>query len=154
VARLRTSAAVAALLLLAGCGGGHKMTGDERAAAATLQGYLSAFSHRDYTGACARLTHDAKVKIARRSRAPTLHLDRAGCPAQLAALLRKVPQDQRNAVLGVVADAEVKSVKIAGDTATAQVKATFRGHSETQPVQLKRVAGAWMVNATPNAKQE
>ena len=141
-------------MLLAGCGGGHKMSGDERAAAAALQGYLTAFSHHDYTGACARLTDAAKLRIARRSRAPTLQLNKVGCPAQLAALLGTVPPPQRNAVLGVVADAEVESVKITGETATAEVKATFRGHSQTQPVTLQRVGTTWEVDATPNARQE
>jgi Putative lumazine-binding len=142
------------VLLLAGCGGGHKMSNDERAAAATLQSYLTAFAHRDYAGACARLTDDAKERIARRSRAPTLQLNEAGCPNQLAGLMSHVPLNQRNAVLGVVADAEVESVEIDGDVATAKVKATFRGHSETQPVSLTRVAGVWKVDATPNAKQD
>jgi hypothetical protein len=151
---LRLISAVAAAALLAGCGASHKMSGDERAAAATLQGYLNAFAHHDYTAACDRLTHAAKVKIARRSRAPTLQLDRAGCPAQLAALLGKVPADQRAAVLGVVADAEVESVKITDGNAIAKVKATFRGHSETQPVALQRVGSIWLVDATPNAKQD
>jgi hypothetical protein len=157
VARLRASAsAAAALLLIAGCGGGgHKMSSSERAAAATLQGYLSAFAHHDYTGACARLTDDAKLRIARRSRAPTLLLNKVGCPAQLAALVGTVPPGQRAAVLGVVADARVESVRITGvDMATAEVKAKFRGHSQTQPVSLQRVAGVWKVNATPNARQE
>jgi len=156
VARLRTSAplAAAALVLLAGCGSGHKLSGDERAAADALQSYLSAFAHHDYTGACARLTQAAKVKIARRSRAPTLHLGRAGCPSQLAGLMAHVPLPQRNAVLGVVAGAEVESVKVADGSATAKVKATFRGHSETQPVSLQRVGAAWKVDATPNAKQD
>jgi hypothetical protein len=131
------------------------MSGDERAAAATLQGYLSAFAHRDYTGACARLTDDAKLRIARRSRAPNLQLNKVGCPAQLAALLATVPIPQRTAVLGVVGRARVESVKITGvDMATAEIKAKFRGHSQTQPVSLQRVAGVWKVNATPNARQE
>jgi hypothetical protein len=155
VARRRISGALALVAIgLAGCGSGHKLSADEQAAATTLRGYLTAFAHHDYTGACARLTHDAKVKIARRSRAPTLHLNRAGCPAQLAALLGKVPSDQRAAVLGVVANAKVDSVKIADDSATATVRATFRGHSQSQPVTLRREGNGWKVDATPNAKQD
>jgi hypothetical protein len=152
VARRLSSALALGALLVAGCGGGHKLSADEQAAATALRGYLGAFANHDYTGACARLTHDAKDKIARRSRAPTLHLDRAGCPAQLAALLGKVPSDQRAAVLGVVADAKVDSVKIAGGSATAEVRATFRGHTQSQPVTLKREGGGWKVDASPNPK--
>jgi hypothetical protein len=150
VARRLTSVALAGALLLAGCGSSHKLTADQQAAKNALQGYLTALAHRDYAGACVRLTHRAKVKIARRSRAPTLNLNLAGCPKQLAALVGKVPGQQRGMVLEVLMSATVQSVRINGRKAIATVRATFRGRAQAQPIELQYLGGAWLVNASPN----
>jgi hypothetical protein len=136
--------------VLAGCGGGHAQTADQKAAQAALQAYLTAFAHHDYTAACARLTRDAKDKIARRSRAPTLNLNRAGCAAQLAGLVRTVAPDQRGQVLEVLGSARVQSVKVTDGIAVATVRSTFRRQTQSQPVHLQRVGTAWLVNASPN----
>jgi hypothetical protein len=152
VARRPISFLAAAALLFAGCGGGGGQTAAEHAAATALEGYLSAIARGDYAGACARLTDDAKEKIARRSRAPSLSLPGTTCPQQLRGLVRFVPQPQRGAVLGVVAGAKVRNVHVNGAAATADVRATFSGHTQDQPVDLVRVGNAWLVDASPNPR--
>ena len=152
MARRPISCLAAAALLLAGCGGGSHQTAAERAVATTLQGYLSALAHGDYAGACARLTDDAKEKIARRSRAPTLSLPATTCPQQLRGLVRFVPRPQRDSVLGVVAGAKVRSVHVTGAQATADVRATFNGHTQDQAIDLVLVGNAWEVDASPNPR--
>jgi hypothetical protein len=138
-------------VLLAGCGtAAHKPTASEKAVRATLQAYLTSFAHRDYDAACAWLTHRAKVRIARRSRAPTLNLNRAGCPAQLAALASAVPGPQRGALLEVLSGAAIGSIRVEGARAVATLRATFGGRTQSQPVELRRAAGQWLVDASPN----
>jgi hypothetical protein len=152
VGRRRTSAGglAAAALLLAGCGSAHHVSADQRAAKATLQGYLTAMAHGSYGAACARLTPEAKTRIAKRSQAPTLQLDKTGCPAQLRALLGAVPGQQRGVVLDVLAGAKVASVTIDGDEAKADVDASFRGRTQSQTTTLEREGSAWKVDASPN----
>jgi hypothetical protein len=151
VARRLTSALAATAVLLAGCGAAkHKPSASETAVRTTLQAYLTSFAHRDYDGACAWLTHRAKVRIARRSRAPTLNLNQAGCPAQLAALAATVPGPQRGAVLEVLSGARIGSISVQGARATATLRATFGGRTQSQPVELRRAAGVWLVDASPS----
>jgi hypothetical protein len=138
-------------VLLAGCGAAaHKPTASEQAVRTTLQAYLTSFAHRDYGAACAWLTHRAKVRIARRSRAPTLNLNQAGCPAQLAGLASAVPGPQRGALLEVLSGATIGSISVKGARATATLRAKFGGRTQSQPVELRRAAGVWLVDASPN----
>jgi len=151
VARRLTSALAATAVLLAGCGAAkHKPTATETAVRTTLQAYLTSFSHRDYDAACAWLTHRAKVRIARRSRAPTLNLNKAGCPAQLAALADAVPGQQRGALLEVLSGSKIGAITVQGARAVASLEATFGGRTQSQPVELRRAAGTWLVDASPN----
>jgi hypothetical protein len=151
VARWPISALLAAAVVLAGCGGGSRSPA-ERAVASTLEGYLGAFAHGDYAGACARLTDDAKERIARRSRAPTLGIQAGDCATQLRQIVKVIPPQQRGTVLGVVGDAKVGAVHISDGQATADVRANFHGQAKDQPVNLVLVAGTWKVDASPNPR--
>jgi hypothetical protein len=140
------------VLLLAGCGGGNHQSPAERAVASALQGYLSAFSHGNYGAACARLTEDAKEKIARRARTPNIGVYAATCPAQLRGIVNHVPRPQRQVVFGVIGKAKIENIRIAHGTATASVKASFHGQAQDQPVNLLLVGNAWKVDASPNPR--
>lgn len=116
-------ATAAAAIAVGGCGGS-----DEDDVRATVEGYLHALGDGDYAEACDKLGPGARRDLARY---PQLGTD---CEEILARALEAVGSGEGDPVLK---GAEVSSVRVSGDEATAEVKGA------TQTAHLERAGGEW-----------
>jgi hypothetical protein len=122
-----------AALVASGCGGSGGGQSDEDQIRATLTDYYTAFATGDTDSACADLASEVQQRFAKGS-------GTEDCPSAIAkARLR--PQVRRYTAR--FKDAEVVSVKIAGDRAVAKVRAI----GTTQPIPLRREGKEWKIDA-------
>jgi ketosteroid isomerase-like protein len=117
--------------MLAGCGGGGSADSPEDAVRDTLTGYAKAFAAKDYQAICDRYL------------APKLidGVEQRGLPCEAA--VRPAIKEAQKPVLAV------RSVKIAGDTATALVHSTAANQPPSDDtISLSRVGGRWYIAGT------
>ncbi len=120
-------AAAALALLLAGCG-----SSAEEDVTAAVQSLGVATYHRDARTFCALLSRELVARVERA----------APCPEVVALGLARVDRPTLR----------VESVAVAGDRATAQVRAGARGRPPARrTVRLVREGGAWRIAATGDA---
>ena len=123
-------AAAAATLAASGCGGSGGQS-DEDQIKATLDDYYTAFATGDEESACADLASEVQQRFAKGS-------GTEDCPSAIAKA-RMRPIVRRYTAR--FKDAEVVSVKVAGDNALAKVRA----FGVTQPIPLRREGKEWKI---------
>jgi hypothetical protein len=121
--------AIAGVILLAGCG--EKSASPEDAVRETLSGYAKAFAARDYQAICDRYLSPKLID----------GVEQRGLPCEAA--VRPAIKEAEKPVL------DVRSIKISGDTATAQVHSTAANQPPSDDtISLARVNGRWYIAGT------
>jgi ketosteroid isomerase-like protein len=129
----RLAVALAAVAAIAGCGG----TSPEDAVRATLQGYGKAFAAHDYQAICDRYLAPKLVD----------GVEQRGLPCEAA--IRPAIHDAVKPVLAV------RSIKVSGDAATAQVHSTAANQPPSDDtISLSRVNGTWYIAGTVSTGPE
>jgi ketosteroid isomerase-like protein len=126
--------ALAALVLLAGCGGGGS---DSSAPRATVQRYLAAVARGDAAGACAQLTDRSRQELA--DAGAQLRLASRSCEATL----KRAFASPSGPAMRRVGHLRVTRVTVKGDKAVAR----FSGGA--RPVLLVHDGDAWRIESTP-----
>jgi hypothetical protein len=126
--RAPAAAALAALVALAGCGGGARQATPEDGVRAAARTYLGALAERDWARACRLMTPAARRDLADDAGAP--------CPRALAAGGADAAEELGSAQRDVPGAA----VRISGATASVGPLGSAR-----QDLRLRRVAGRWLV---------
>src|SRR3954470_16863549 len=118
-----------ALVFLAGCGGSG--ASPEDAVRSTLAGYAKAFAARDYQAICDRYLSPKLID----------GVEQRGLPCEAA--VRPALKETDKPVLAV------RSIKVSGDTATAQVHSTAANQPPSDDtISLSRVHGTWYIAGT------
>jgi hypothetical protein len=136
---VRRIAAIAALGVVAGCGGGSH-GGDPRA---TVIRYLGALSRGDAGGACATFTPETRDKLAQFG-GEQLKLKGDSCAATIGALLRS-PGGARLRRLGT---AKIVRVQRNGDRAQVRIAGV------DGPTELVRDGGRWLISSEPSGETD
>ena len=118
-------------MALAGCG--DSQPSDEDQVKATLDDYYTAFANGDAESACADMASDVQQQFAKRS-------GTEDCPS---AILKARTRPDTRAYTARFKDAQVVKVIVAGDRATARVKAI----GVTQTIPLRREGKEWKIDA-------
>lgn len=135
--RRAASAALAATVLLAGCGDDDKRSEPEQVSAAATD-YARAFGNGDGDAACARLTKAAQEDLTKR--VSTL-VGTRDCPEAIEKLQAVAGPN----VTGPFQEAKASDPKISGDSATV----TLTAGPGTEEVKLQRVDGEWLLTRAP-----
>lgn len=123
--------------LLAGCGGGEKVS-DADAVSAAVGGFSKALGAGNGGTACGLLTTEARTEFVRRTASLGGTRD---CPAAVAKIHDAAGAD----VNAAFTSATVADIKVMGDTATATLTAS--GHRA--PVSLAKEHGEWRLRGVP-----
>jgi ketosteroid isomerase-like protein len=126
-------AAAAALAAVSGCGGGGGQS-DEDQIKATLHDYYTAFANGDAESACADLASEVQQRLVKAS-------GTEDCPSAIAKARGR--RDVRR-YTPRFKDAEIVSVKVAGDRAVAKVRAI----GVTEPIAMRREGKEWKIDAS------
>jgi ketosteroid isomerase-like protein len=135
---------IAAVLVLAGCGGGGRPS-DREDISTTITTYYKAFGSGDSATACNQLTSDA-----------TRVLEASGGGKDCTKLLDEALKRPEYAKIAPkLGEAKVVRVKVTGDTATAVAEVPGvgkKGVTVSTAVPLKKEGGAWKIASTKGAK--
>ena len=134
--RTSTALVAAAVLAVAGCGGGDRQS-DKQKIEATLNAYYTAFADGDGKTACDQLTKVAADQLVKATRAKD-------CASAIQAAGQRPdvkPYTER------FRDAKVLSVKVDGPIAAARVRAL----GQTRPVPLRLEDGKWKIEGATGA---
>jgi hypothetical protein len=126
--KLALTAAVVAVALLAGCGGGEN---DRQQIEATVRGYYGAFSAGDGERACAELATHARNTFTEAAGA-------SDCPE---AIDKARDDEQVKRYLPDLGKVEIESVQVEDDTATV----TVRGIGATTMIPLVKEEDDWRI---------
>jgi hypothetical protein len=131
--RVAGAFAAAAVLALAGCGGG----GDAADVKATVRSYLDAFVKGDDAKTCALMTAKTREDFVRGARP----LARTDDCAKATSAVRAAAGSK---AVDAMRDARISDVKVEGDTASAKLTASSGQSIAT----LKKDGGEWRVSST------
>jgi ketosteroid isomerase-like protein len=132
VRRARFILSLAAVTLaIAGCGGGSQSKPESTQIRAAVTSYFRAFAAGDGKTVCSHLAKDSLAQLAKASHGRS-------CPDEIVFATQQPGVKRHLAGLG---KATVSTIKVNGNTATAQVHAV--GRSTTVP--LKKEDGAWKI---------
>jgi hypothetical protein len=128
----------AAVLALAGCGGGESASGDVES---TAEEYVHAFATGDPARACELLTPLARQRFVQRARAAVGAADCGGA-------VRRLRAAAGPAAMNALGEARVSDVKVAGSRATA----TLTSGSGLRVVRFVKRGGEWRLADVPGAQ--
>lgn len=152
---LRRAAALATAATLAlgaaACGGSDDDGGndsggsDQQQARATVERLYEAIGDNDAGGVCEQLNERAKEQLA----AGGLGEESKSCEESFQAFLDEA---EKQGGLNLTLKAEVKSVKVTGDTAVAKV--SFGGDGRNGEIPLQKIDGEWKLEAAGAAPSQ
>ena len=137
------AAPLAVALIASGCGGhgtSAKAVPDSAAAEAAVAGFAKAFAAGDGASACDLLTPAARAAFVKR-------VQKLVSSSDCATGIKRIHDDAGQQVTSAFATATVGAVKVAGATATAELRAS--GHSTI--VHLAKQGGSWKLTALPGS---
>lgn len=130
----RVATLVAAGFLLAGCG--EKEKSDSDLVSETTSSYLSSLGNREYAKGCELLAASAKRDLIEYVSVQVPELGTTECESVFKQLIELTDEQ----ALEALKTAKVSSVKVMGDTATAEVVGA------TQTAKLAKVEGTWRIS--------